>query len=86
MSTMVAVGEELMPHREIKVASSTCDFASEQVSQDSQTTSIRKLSRKQGLVIQEETVVEDSSDIEGDNEDSKKWSNTLEMQARETHL
>lgn len=57
MSTMVAVGEELMPQRETKV------------SQDSQTTTMRKLSRNQGLVIQEETVAEDSPDIEGDNED-----------------
>lgn len=32
MSKMVAVGEELMPHRETEVASSACDLASKQVS------------------------------------------------------
>ena len=47
MSKMVAVGEELMPLRETKVAQDSIE-----------------LSRKQGSVIQEETV-------EGDNEDSK---------------
>jgi len=50
----VAVGEELMPLRETKVALDSIE-----------------LSRKQGSVIQEETVVEDSSNMEGDNEDSK---------------
>lgn len=65
MSAMVAVGEELMPHRETKVASCACDMSSKKISQDSsQTTPIRKLSRKQGLVIGEETSVEDSSVIE----------------------
>ncbi|VYS58058.1 unnamed protein product [Arabidopsis thaliana] len=54
MSKMVAVGEELMPLRETKVAQDSIE-----------------LSRKQGSVIQEETVVEDSSNMEGDNEDSK---------------
>jgi len=54
MSKMVAVGEELMPLRETKVAQDSIE-----------------LSRKQGSVIQEETVVEDSSNTEGDNEDSK---------------
>lgn len=50
----MAVGEELMPLRETKVAQDSIE-----------------LSRKQGSVIQEETVVEDSSNMEGDNEDSK---------------
>ncbi|VVA98960.1 unnamed protein product [Arabis nemorensis] len=59
MNTMVTVREELIPHRKTKV------------SQDSQTTRMRNLSRNQGLVIQKETVVEDSPDIEGDNEDGK---------------
>ncbi|KAJ0242199.1 Non-structural maintenance of chromosomes element 4 A [Hirschfeldia incana] len=63
MSEMVPMGEELMPHRETAVASSSCpsDFP-----QDSQTTPIRKLSRNRGLVVQEDTVVEDSPDVEGD--------------------
>ncbi|CAN6998000.1 hypothetical protein IGI04_019072 [Brassica rapa subsp. trilocularis] len=63
MSEMVPMGEELMPHREIAIASSSCpsDFP-----QDSQTTPIRKFSRNRGLVVQEDTVVEDSPDIEGD--------------------
>lgn len=85
MSTMVAVGEELMPHRETKVVSSACDLASKQISQDSQTTPIRKLSRK-GSVIQEETVVEDSSNIEGDNEDSKNGGTRRKCKLRKTHL
>ncbi|CAH2053192.1 unnamed protein product [Thlaspi arvense] len=55
MSEMVAVGEELMPHRETEVASSSCDLASKQ---DSQTRPISK----QGSVTQEETVIEDSPD------------------------
>lgn len=63
MSEMVPMGEELMPHRETAVASSSCpsDFP-----QDSQTTPIRKLSRNRGLIVQEDTVVEDSPDVEGD--------------------
>ncbi|CAN7105040.1 unnamed protein product [Brassica rapa subsp. narinosa] len=63
MSEMMPMGEELMPHREIAIASSSCpsDFP-----QDSQTTPIRKFSRNRGLVVQEDTVVEDSPDIEGD--------------------
>ncbi|CAE5967991.1 unnamed protein product [Arabidopsis arenosa] len=70
MSTMVAVGEELMPHRETKVA------------QDS-----RELSRKQGSVIQEEMVVEDSSNIEGDNEDSQNGGLSRKYKIRKTdHL
>ncbi|CAL9221654.1 unnamed protein product [Arabidopsis halleri] len=70
MSKMVAVGEELMPHRETKVA------------QDS-----RELSRKQGSVIQEEMVVEDSSNIEGDNEDSKNGGLPRKCKIRKTdHL
>ncbi|KAL1197372.1 Non-structural maintenance of chromosomes element 4-like protein [Cardamine amara subsp. amara] len=67
MCTMVAVGEELMPHRETKVASSAYDLSSKKISQDSQTTPIRKLSMKQGLMTGEETAVEDSSDIDSIN-------------------
>ncbi|XP_010509292.1 PREDICTED: non-structural maintenance of chromosomes element 4 homolog B-like [Camelina sativa] len=82
MRKMVAVGEELMPHRETKVVSSTCDLPSK-LSQDSHTKPIRNLSRKQGLMSQEETAVEDSTDIEGDNEDSV---NRRECKLRKTHL
>ncbi|ESQ47805.1 hypothetical protein EUTSA_v10022149mg [Eutrema salsugineum] len=71
MREMVVVGEELMPHRETQVPPSACDLASKQVSQDSQTTPIRTLLRNKGSVIQEENVVEDSPDIEGNNEDSR---------------
>ncbi|XP_010461946.1 PREDICTED: non-structural maintenance of chromosomes element 4 homolog A-like [Camelina sativa] len=66
MSEVVPLGEELMPHREIAVASSSCPSAPADFTQDSQTTPIRKLSRNRGLVVQEETVVEDTPDIKGD--------------------
>jgi len=70
MSEMVPLGEELMPHRQTAVASSSCPAASAPASadftQDTQTTPIRKLSRNRGLVVQEETVVEDTPDKEGD--------------------
>lgn len=66
MSEMVPVGEELMPHRETDVASSYRPSASADFPQDSQTTPIRKLSRNRGLVVQEDSVVEDSPDVEGD--------------------
>lgn len=58
----MAEGEELMPHRETKVASYACGFASEQ---DSQTTSLKKRSRNKGSAIQ------DSPDNEGNNEDGR---------------
>ncbi|CAH2036380.1 unnamed protein product [Thlaspi arvense] len=66
MSEMVPMGEELMPHRETAIASSSCPSATADFTQDSQTTPIRKLSRNRGLVVQEETIVEDSPDVEGD--------------------
>ncbi|CAH8302209.1 unnamed protein product [Eruca vesicaria subsp. sativa] len=66
MSEMVPMGEELMPHRETAVASSSCPPAPGDIPQDSQTTPIRKLSRNRGLIVQEDTVVEDSPDVEGD--------------------
>ncbi|KAG2328483.1 hypothetical protein Bca4012_037439 [Brassica carinata] len=66
MSEVVPMGEELMPHRETVIASSSCPSASADFPQDSQTTPIRKLSRNRGLVVQENTVVEDSPDFEGD--------------------
>lgn len=61
-------GEELMPHREQQ----TCSAASQAdlVSCNSQsvlpTTPIRKLTRNRGLVIQEESVVEDSPVVDDD--------------------
>ncbi|CAH8330374.1 unnamed protein product [Eruca vesicaria subsp. sativa] len=64
MSQLVPMGEELMPHRETATASSSCPSASADFSKDSQTTPIRKLSRNRGFVVQEDTVVEDSPDIE----------------------
>ncbi|KAJ0250352.1 Non-structural maintenance of chromosomes element 4 A [Hirschfeldia incana] len=66
MSEMVPMGEELMPHREAAIASSSGPSASADFPQDSQTTPIRKFSRNRGLVVQEDTVVDDSPDIEGD--------------------
>ncbi|CAN4118422.1 unnamed protein product [Withania somnifera] len=67
MWASVAVGDELMPHRNeadipanSKPASSTVDNE-----RAVSTTPIRKLSRNRGLVLQEQAVVEDSQ--EGDN-------------------
>lgn len=62
MKDVVPVGEELMPHRE---SSNTSPAQAEQASYNntqgaSRTTPIRKLSRNRGLVIREESVVEDS--------------------------
>ncbi|CAN8288322.1 unnamed protein product [Cochlearia groenlandica] len=65
MSELVPMGEELMPHRETSISSSSCPSASVDFVQDSQTTPIRKLSRNRGLVVQEETVVEDTPEVEG---------------------
>lgn len=67
MLDSVAVGEELMPHRlEENEASNTepdVEFDGSRASQPS--TPIRKLCRNRGLVMQEQTVVEDSP--ESDN-------------------
>lgn len=69
MIGMLPHGEELMPHREQQ----TCLAASQAdpVSCNSQsalpTTPIRKLTRNRGLVIQEETVIEDSPVIDDDS-------------------
>ncbi|MCD7456515.1 hypothetical protein HAX54_031953, partial [Datura stramonium] len=67
MLASVAVGDELMPHRDeadipgnSQPASSTADNE-----RAVSTTPIRKLSRNRGLVLQEQTVVEDSP--ENDN-------------------
>lgn len=63
MLDSVAAGEELMPHRlEANEARSNAEpdseFDGSQAAQPS--TPIRKLCRNRGLVIQEQTVVEDS--------------------------
>lgn len=63
MKDVVPAGEELMPHRESSNASPVPQ--AEQASYNntegaSRTTPIRKLSRNRGLVIREESVVEDS--------------------------
>ncbi|KAG7600166.1 Non-structural maintenance of chromosome element 4 C-terminal [Arabidopsis suecica] len=70
MSEMVPLGQELMPHRETAVASSSCPAASADFTQDTQTTPIRKLSRNRGLVVQEETVLEEETVVE-DTPDTK---------------
>lgn len=55
-------GEELMPHREQQICSvaSQADPASCNSQSALTTTPIRKLTRNRGLVIQEESVVQDS--------------------------
>ncbi|KAK3227230.1 hypothetical protein Dsin_007092 [Dipteronia sinensis] len=66
MASSVGVGEELMPHRNDVHLSSSCQ--PDQVDEESQelgpTTPIRKLSRKRGLVLHEESTVEDSTEID----------------------
>ncbi|KAJ9184694.1 hypothetical protein P3X46_004396 [Hevea brasiliensis] len=68
MTSLVGVGEELMPNR--NQINLTYDGQQNLTFEESQeagpTTPIRKLSRNRGLVLQEETVVEDSSP-ESDN-------------------
>lgn len=62
MLETVAVGEELMPHRNQANPPSTCqpDSSSEEAEPVLPSTPIRKLSRNRGLILQEQTVVEDS--------------------------
>lgn len=66
MSTYVEVGEELMPHRcQAQMPnSSQPDEPSRKHQQTGPTTPIRKLSRNRGLVLQEQTVGEESPDSE----------------------
>ncbi|KAL4587542.1 hypothetical protein LXL04_000413 [Taraxacum kok-saghyz] len=67
MMESVAGGDELMPHR---IPVDTSPYSSQKVNENESvlpTTPIRKLSRNRGLVIQEETVVEDSPES-GDSE------------------
>lgn len=67
----VVSGEQLMPHRS---GPSMCNTSSqaEPTHGDSQSgapsTPIRKLTRNRGLVIQEETIVEDTPQIESSGE------------------
>ncbi|XP_015158385.1 non-structural maintenance of chromosomes element 4 homolog A-like isoform X2 [Solanum tuberosum] len=67
MLASVAVGDELMPHRNEADIPATSQPASSTVDKEQavSTTPIRKLSRNRGLVLQEQTVVEDSP--ESDN-------------------
>ncbi|KAK9289607.1 hypothetical protein L1049_007764 [Liquidambar formosana] len=62
MMGCVEIGEELMPHRNQVNFSSNCqpDLVSGEVQETAPTTPIRKLSRNRGLVLQEQSVVEDS--------------------------
>ncbi|KAK4740796.1 hypothetical protein SAY87_024384 [Trapa incisa] len=67
MVDKVAVGEELMPHRQPVDASSAAEPAACDPEAVLPSTPIRKLTRNRGFVVQEETVVEDSPDIEDDD-------------------
>ncbi|OWM69240.1 non-structural maintenance of chromosomes element 4 homolog A-like [Punica granatum] len=75
MIDTVPIGEELMPHREQSNNSTATEPAAESAPEQAAcnseaalpTTPIRKLTRNRGLVVQEETVVEDSPEIEGDD-------------------
>ncbi|PON52210.1 Nse4/EID family [Parasponia andersonii] len=72
MSNYVAVGEELMPHRsQANVSNSSQQDQPSQPKQPSNehqstvpTTPIRKFTRNRGLVLQDQSVVEDSPDSE----------------------
>lgn len=62
MLDYVGDGEELMPHRTDEIATNDSQTVEEpeQTREKGTTTPIRKLSRNRGLVLQEQTVVEDS--------------------------
>ena len=62
MINSVEAGEELMPHRKQDNIEngSHADQREEATQQTGPTTPIRKLSRNRGLVLQEQSVVEDS--------------------------
>lgn len=65
MMDAVAVGEELMPHRKSSNSAASEAEPGVKYSQASlPTTPIRKLSRNRGLVVQEESIVEESPDNE----------------------
>ncbi|KAF5447943.1 hypothetical protein F2P56_033454 [Juglans regia] len=65
MMDAVAVGEELMPHRNGSNSAASEAEPGVKYSQASlPTTPIRKLSRNRGLVVQEESIVEESPDNE----------------------
>lgn len=61
MTSSVGVGEELMPHRNEACLSSSCQPESINVEsqETAQTRPIRKLSRNRGLVLHEQSVLED---------------------------
>lgn len=62
MMTYVGDGEELMPHRDVVdiAGSSQPDPVPEETQEALPTTPIRKFSRNRGLVLQEQTVVQES--------------------------
>ncbi|KAL3533922.1 hypothetical protein ACH5RR_007443 [Cinchona calisaya] len=62
MMACVGDGEEFMPHRDVvDIASSSLqDLVPEETQDEMPTTPIRKLSRNRGLVLQEQTVVQES--------------------------
>ncbi|KAJ4979081.1 hypothetical protein NE237_009861 [Protea cynaroides] len=66
MKDMVEVGEELMPHRSPITVScgSQGDYAGQRSQAKAPSTPIRKLCRNRGLVIQEQSVAEDSLERE----------------------
>lgn len=65
MLDKVPSGEELMPHRQpLNITPATEAAACDSEAAALPTTPIRKLTRNRGLVVQEETVVEDSPEIE----------------------
>ncbi|KAF6149336.1 hypothetical protein GIB67_016874 [Kingdonia uniflora] len=70
MMDCVRVGEELMPHRS-GANNISSDSQEQQVAEETQcrvaTTPIRKLTRNRGLVIQEQSVLEESPEKEGVN-------------------
>ncbi|KAK2651308.1 hypothetical protein Ddye_018797 [Dipteronia dyeriana] len=65
MASSVGVGEELMPHRNAYLSSSCQPDRVDEESQElGPTTPIRKLSRNRGLVLHEESTVEDPTEID----------------------
>ncbi|KAF5748786.1 non-structural maintenance of chromosomes element 4 A-like [Tripterygium wilfordii] len=64
MMDVVPNGEELMPHRENSKLSSQMEPPAHNSQATLPTTPIRKLTRNRGLVIREESVVEDSPEVD----------------------
>lgn len=69
MKKVVPEGEELMPHRERSDASASSQAVPARNDSEAalQTTPIRKLTRNRGRIVQNETVVEDSPEIDSDD-------------------